>query len=265
MDFISATERKLGSDFLRDGYVIVPAEDQAGLDRIQEAIAAEAAAFLGTRTGEDATAFLNTIASSVSTDRLNDLRVTVISKLSAQPWVRPAYFQTAQHTLEALVGNELVMQRNLSLSVQLPNDDSSLLPLHSDAWSEDSPFEVVLWIPFVDCFATKSMFVLSPEASRRWAARMHEFSDVEKLYEAVEPEATWLEIPYGHVLVFTHTLMHGNRINREPTTRWSMNVRFKSLFSPYSDKRLGDFFAPISIRPVTRVGMHYQMPEGFRE
>ena len=59
--------------------------------------------------------------------------------------------------------------------------------------------------------------------------------------------------------------MHGNRINREPETRWSMNCRFKSLFSPYADKRLGEFFEPITIRPATRVGMNHALPGGFAE
>ena len=57
--------------------------------------------------------------------------------------------------------------------------------------------------------------------------------------------------------------MHGNRINTESQTRWSFNCRFKSLFSPYAEKRLGDFFEPITIRPATRFGMNYRLPEGF--
>ena len=34
-------------------------------------------------------------------------------------------------------------------------------PLHSDTWSGDSPFESVLWIPLVNCYNTKSMFILN--------------------------------------------------------------------------------------------------------
>ena len=75
----------------------------------------------------------------------------------------------------------------------------------------------------------------------------------------------WLEIPYGNVLLFSQNLMHGNRINQEPETRWSMNCRFKSLFSPYAEKRLGEFFEPITIRPATRLGMTYRLPGGFKE
>ena len=76
-------------------------------------------------------------------------------------------------------------------------------------------------------------------------------------------ELRFLDIPYGHVLLFTHTLMHGNRLNREKTARWSINVRFKGLFTPYSDKQLGDFFDPVSLRPATRIGMSYRLPSGF--
>ena len=65
-----------------------------------------------------------------------------------------------EESLFTLVGNELMMQKNINLSIQFPDDKSSLLPIHSDVWSGDSPFEINLWIPLVDCFKTKSMYIL---------------------------------------------------------------------------------------------------------
>ena len=58
-------------------------------------------------------------------------------------------------------------------------------------------------------------------------------------------------------------LMPPDRVNEEPGTRWSMNCRFKSIMSPYADKRFGEFFEPILLRPATRVGMQYKLPGGF--
>ncbi len=55
----------------------------------------------------------------------------------------------------------------------------------------------------------------------------------------------------------------GNRVNEESGTRWTMNCRFKSVMSPYADKRFGEFFEPISLRPATRIGMQYKLPGGF--
>jgi sporadic carbohydrate cluster 2OG-Fe(II) oxygenase len=265
VSFLSEQERRVADDFLRDGCIVAPAEDRAALDRIRDFIAAAAAAFLGEPLPTDPHAYLDAIGEHVDVERLNDLRLAIIDALAGADWFRAAYFATGRRLLEIVAGNELAMQRGVGFSVQLPGDASSLLPLHSDVWSEDSPFEVVLWIPLVDCYRTKSMFVLPPAADERWRPRMHEFAGggVDAFFSAVEPDLHWLEIPYGNVLVFTHTLMHGNRINAEPTARWSLNVRFKGLFTPYADKALGDFFAPITLRPASRIGMRYRLPGGF--
>jgi sporadic carbohydrate cluster 2OG-Fe(II) oxygenase len=265
--FTTPDDDRVAREFDDHGYVIAPAEDRSALDAVRALTARAAAAHLGLPEPADPGPFLDGIAGHVDLAGLNALRLAVIDALMGAPWFRAAYFACARALLERIAGNELAMQRSLGLSIQLPDDDSSLLPLHSDAWSEDSPFEVVLWIPLVDCFRTKSMFLLPPAADRRWRGRMAEFAeaDVEALYTAVEPELEWLEIPYGNVLVFTHTMMHGNRVNVEPATRWSINIRFKGLFTPYSDKQLGDFFDPITLRPASRVGLGYTLPPGFEE
>jgi len=265
MAFFHPDEARLCATFLERGYVIAPAEDRAALDRIRAFVAATAAAFLGLPEPGDPAPFLDGIGSHVDDARLNDLRLAVIDALLAAPWFRDAYFACGKRLLEVLVGNELAMQRGLGFSIQLPDDASSVLPLHSDVWSEDSPFEVVLWIPLVDVARTKSMFALPLDRDAVWRERLGAFAGrtVEDLFSAVEADVEFLEIPYGHVLCFTHTIMHGNRMNREPTARWSMNVRFKSLFTPYSDKKLGDFFTPITLRPTSRIGMHYRLPAGF--
>jgi hypothetical protein len=39
-----------------------------------------------------------------------------------------------------------------------------------------------------------------------------------------------------------------------------MNCRFKNLFSPYGDKKIGEFFTPITTRAITELGMDYQYP-----
>ena len=40
----------------------------------------------------------------------------------------------------------------------MPNDKDLLLDLHSDIYAGESPFQVVVWIPLVDVYSTKSMF-----------------------------------------------------------------------------------------------------------
>jgi sporadic carbohydrate cluster 2OG-Fe(II) oxygenase len=265
MAFFHPDEARLCATFLDRGYVIAPAQDRAALDRIRDLVAAIAAAFLGLPQPADPGPFLDGIAAHVDATRLNDLRLAIIDALTGAPWFRDAYFACGRSLLETLVGNELAMQRGLGFSIQLPGDESSVLPLHSDVWSEDSPFEVVLWIPLVDVARTKAMFALPLDRDAVWRERLGTFAGrtVEELFTAVKPDVEFLDMAYGDVLVFTHTIMHGNRLNLEPTARWSINVRFKSLFTPYSDKKLGDFFTPITLRPTSRIGMQYRLPNGF--
>ncbi len=265
--FLDADEAAANDAFLDRGHLIVPVEDAQGHQRLRGQVAALAAAHLDLAPPQDPGAFLDGIHARVDAAGLNDLRLAVINGVNALPWARETYYRLARGALERLVGNELAMQRRLNLSIQLPGDDSSLLPVHADVWNGDSPFEVVVWLPLVDCRDTKSMFLLPPPANAEVAARLGDFDGLgaEHLFADIEPHLVWIEIPFGHVLLFTQNLMHGNRVNREGATRWSLNCRFKSLFSPYADKRLGEFFEPITVRAATRLGMGYRLPGGFSE
>ena len=73
------------------------------------------------------------------------------------------YFNLARNDLYSLAGNELMMQKSINLSIQFPGDKTSLLPIHSDVWSGDSAYEINLWVPMVNCYKTKSMYILKPK------------------------------------------------------------------------------------------------------
>jgi sporadic carbohydrate cluster 2OG-Fe(II) oxygenase len=70
-----------------------------------------------------------------------------------------------------------------------------------------------------------------------------------------------LEVKYGEVVIFDQSLPHGNRVNEEDETRWSMNCRFKEVFTPYGDKKIGEFFEPITLRAASKRGMTYKLPK----
>jgi len=261
--FLTPEEQQLTNQFLQDGYVCLPVEDKILLDKIRDEVIRLSASFLELELPEDPNYFLNNVAESVSPAQLNALRLEIIGGLLAASWFRPAYFHLARRALEVLVGNELVMQRGIGVSLQLPNDESSLLNIHSDSWSGDSPFEVVLWLPLVDCYKTKSMYILPPNSAHKLHNNFSVMSGKsnKEILEALADDLIFLDVPYGHFLLFNHNLPHGNKVNEEIEARWSMNCRFKSVFSPYADKKLGEFFEPITLRAATRIGMSYKLPE----
>lgn len=231
-------DEQLMAEFLAKGIVKLPVENTAALEAIYKEIYIHEAA----------------------PDDLNTFRLERIQRLNSMRNIKDRYFSLAKHALETLVGNELVMQRNINLSIQLPGDDSSLLPIHCDTWSGDSPYEVVLWVPLVDCYDTKSMFFVDAAYDMGIQRNLKNYSNTEELWEAVKHRATFMDVKYGECLIFTQNIMHGNRVNETDETRWSMNCRFKSALTPYADKKLGEFFEPITIRPATRMGAKYVMP-----
>ena len=143
--------------FLNRGYLVEKVEDSKSLNYINNVIQKKIQKLLKTNK----TINLNHLHKIINEKNLNKIRLSLINHINSDKNFKDNYFNIAKKMLEEIVGNELAIQNNINLSIQLPNDESSLLPLHSDTWSGDSPFESVLWIPLVNCYNTKSMFILN--------------------------------------------------------------------------------------------------------
>lgn len=261
--FLTESENQLSREYSERGYVIRPAADEEALAWIREQFIALIRETLGLSAIADPEMLLNQIHQKVSVPELNAFRLQMIRGINAIAEFRAMYFRVARPYLETLVGNELSMQLRVNLSIQYPGDDSSLLPVHADTWSGDSPFEVVVWLPLVDCYGTKAMYLLPPQESESLSRefRARSGSSSEDLYQAIASDVKWLQVKYGEVLLFNQGLPHGNRVNDESETRWSMNCRFKGVFTPYGDKKIGEFFEPITLRAASRLGMKYSLPK----
>jgi len=268
--FLTEREERLGRELHEQGYLVRPVEDRGALDELRHQIVELACAFLGVPFPNDVEGFLNHVERIVPVDKLNELRLAVYHRMNGLAWLRPTYFSLARSLIESLVGNELAMQNRVNLSIQLPNDGSSPLDLHADSFGGETPFQVVEWLPLVDCHKTKSMFLVAPAKCRQIYADLPRYQGRGMnavLDDLAEGDLTWCEVRYGEVLVFSPNYLHGRTVNRESETRWSMDSRFTGLFTPYvgDEKKLGSYYLPITTRPVTRLGLDYQEPSGFSE
>lgn len=260
--FLTEEENLISERYLKNGYIIFPFKDTSHLLALKDKVWEWSKDYLNLENVKP-NDFFDKTQDFVSKSELNEFRVHLINKLSKDEQVRPLIYKLAKEYIDIIVGNELAMQRAPNLSIQLPKDDSSLLPLHSDVWSGNSPYEIVFWLPLVDCFKTKSMYALPIKESQRISNNFSKYSNLnaEELYKKIEADLDWFNVPFGHGVIFTHTLLHGNIVNQEESTRWTFNVRFKGLLTPYAAKELGESFLPISIKPSTRVGHDFVKPE----
>jgi sporadic carbohydrate cluster 2OG-Fe(II) oxygenase len=258
MNFLTKKEKTISNIFLKKGYYIGKIENFQSLKYISNLIKKSLKKNFNLHFKNQ----LNLIHHKIDCNNLNEFRIKIINFLNKDQKFRFHYFQLAKKCLFTLAGNELMMQKNINLSIQLPNDLSSLLPIHSDIWSGDSPYEINLWIPLVDCYKTKSMYILEQKYYSEFLKKIkkNKIKTSDDIYDLVKKKIKWLQVSYGEFLIFNQGLPHGNIVNAEKETRWSLNCRFKTLFSPYEDKKVGEFFIPITLRPMTEFGINYICP-----
>jgi len=258
-NFLTSEEKELSKLFVDNGYIINDVESNADLEKIREIVVISAAQFAGVSPPKpnDYDSFLNNIHNIISAKDINKLRICVLNSLEKLDWFRPSFFKLARNALSILVGSELAMQRRINISVQLPRDESSLLHIHADTWQGDSPFEVVLWLPLVNCYKTKSMYFLPQNKCPNQSRFLSNSNCINsnELYESVKKDLQWMKVQFGQFIIFNQSLPHGNIVNNENETRWSFNCRFKGVFTPYSDKKLGDFFEPITLKPISKLAI----------
>ena len=257
MSFLNKYEKIKINKFIKKGYLINRTENKKSLFYISNLVNKTASKILGTKKIN-----LNYIHRLVEKKHLNEFRLSVIKNINKDRNLRYHYFNVGKSNLYELVGNELMMQKNINLSIQFPNDETSLLPIHSDVWSGDSAFEINLWLPLVNCYRTKSMYILKENKYEILLKRIKKLKikSSQKIFESVKGYLKWIKIDYGNYLLFNQAVPHGNIVNSENETRWSMNCRFKSIFSPYEDKKIGEFFLPITTRAMTKIGINYKNP-----
>ena len=263
LNFASKTERKISKDFERKGYIIQNVPDIKSLENIKKILLNSINKKIKLKKKIEPNNLLDFFHNKINKKNLNSIRLDIIKDLNKNKKLKELYYLIAKPFLDILVGNELAMQTRINLSIQLPRDKSSLLPVHSDVWSGDSAFEIVVWLPLVDCYKTKSMYILNPSKLSKVNSIIYKSkkNSSEKLYQSIKKDINWINIKYGQVLLFNQTLPHGNRINNEKETRWSFNFRFKGIFTPYRDKKIGEFFEPITMKKISEIAMRYNLPK----
>ncbi len=259
VNFFAPDETALSDDFLLNGFVVCDAESLKILESIRQDVTQIATNWLTQNQLERKAFELSSSQDFVPNERLNDLRLTIFTEINKMTDIRQRYFWLARQSLTTLVGNELAMQNKVNMSIQQPNDESSVLPIHSDIWTGDSPFQVVLWVPLTDASKSNSMFLLPPDESREARQRVTagEFKSMDELESEYHSQMVTMAVPYGKVLIFNSNCLHGNVLNETKTVRWSINCRFTGLLTPFTnpERRLGTYYLPITTRAATKMGL----------
>ena len=117
----------------------------------------------------------------------------------------------------------------------------------------------------MDCSKSMCLYILKRD---KYLKKLEECSGLlrlssDELFEELSADLSWIDIKYGSILAFDQSLPHGYSLNEEGVSHWSLNCRFKGLHTPYWDKKLGEYFMPITVKNCTRLGINYQHPKNW--
>ena len=208
----------------------------------------------------------NYIHKKIAISKLNDFRIKVFEELNKNN-LHSLLYKMCEDEINFLCSRDLAVQKRINISFHLPNDKSSIIDLHSDTLSGQSPFELVQWIPLCDVDGSNSMYFFNSKKSEliNKNLKKYERKGFSKILDDYLKKDDYLELKYGQVLLFSPTNWHGNSINKTSKSRVSINLRYKPLFSPKhefisSEKGLGTFYKLLNLSEVSKIGMKYKLP-----
>ncbi|MAH99380.1 MAG: hypothetical protein CMA12_08630 [Euryarchaeota archaeon] len=190
---------------------------------------------------------LSNLHKYIKYNEVNDLRINLFKKINKSNWEKKLH-ELLGPDLIKIIGPDISIQTKLNLSILMPNDKTSLLPMHSDSWSADTPFQINSWIPLTNAYETNSMFLLNKNKSLKILNKISkQIIDKDKIIKKIPINKNdFVNLDFGEILIFNPTLLHGNLINKTNHTRVSLNIRFKSLFAPEPknnpDRRYGSYY-----------------------
>lgn len=253
----------MNSTFKQDGFEIIRSDDLSALNDFQRLIRDISYKLIGKKTNEVIIDDLNSLHKAFkSPEDANSFRLKLTSQLSNQIDVGSKVFELFRSKLEPLVGPDILVQKTPNLVFQ-PPEYPIPTELHRDA-PANSPYEVIVWLPFVDCFDTKSMYVLDREHSQLAAEHIKQNpNDKNGFDEILLAHAALMKVPFGSALIFWSGLFHGSIVNKEGESRLSLNIRYKNLFSPAGIKDQLRYFNILQTSQLTDLGLDFQHREQF--
>ena len=194
------------------------------------------------------------LVKNISDIDLNKKKVEDIKKISNNLELVDLIYQSFSKEINFYLGNDLLVQKTINLVIQTPKDQNPTIP-HRDA-PPNSFFELVIWIPLVDCNKTKSMYTIDLTSTHDGLKLLKkEPENWNKFLNYFKDKKEYPKVKFGEALFFLPYIYHGSDTNETNETRFSLNIRFKGLFTPSGRKFPLHFFRLYKISEFTKLAL----------
>jgi len=151
------------------------------------------------------------------------------------------------------------------LVIQRPGD-SSQTTVHRDS-PPNSLYEIVVWVPLTKTYKTKNMYILDKKQTSKIYKMINNSikkninvdNIMEDYFKFAFKKSKSFNLNFGEALIFWAPLVHCVEMNKEKSSRWSLNFRYKNTFSPYGTKGFIDYFQIANQSEVTKLAIEKKL------
>ncbi|MFN8634353.1 MAG: phytanoyl-CoA dioxygenase family protein [Chloroflexota bacterium] len=180
------------------------------------------------------------------------------------------------------LGPDLLVQVSPYLRMARPGKLQDNIGYHRDTFYGASPYELSVWIPYVDLPAESSLSVLSgshvrPESdfpvTQTQSAEVTKGSNLHKIGFPYAPKVmdpaplagiVAVPVKLGQALVFSLATVHGSTHNGGTTTRWSTDIRVANALAPIDLSARPEYYELLSSSAVSDGARAYEIAERKR-
>ena len=237
--------RQMSDELLGNGYTVLPLSSLHALNATRDALLGRLR-----RTLSDPSASFESYHETVRDQRVHE---SVLESLTDE--LRQG--RHTRHIIEAeleffrqFIGPDLCLQRLPYMRIARPLVAGDNVDYHRDTQYGRSPFELSVWIPFVDVAPEMALRILpgshvAPESD--YPTTQRERPDVPRgglrhqlgfpyapksMSSSIETQMQPVPVKYGQILLFSLSVVHGQRINTGPLTRFSCDSRVVNGLAP---------------------------------
>lgn len=212
------------------GFAVVEPSDLATLCEFRDGLISRT----GTKNLDD----LRQTISQLPNSEVNQMMVKLLSFTEASSLIAEAF----RTTVEALCGDQLLLQRRANVIMNLPGDKQRRQWPHYEMMSGISPTTFTLWMPLHDLDDDGGIFYVDDEESNSIMHEEHSKGLVNSPYilDLLGDRAP-SRLKYGQAIVFNPFVIHGNVAFASNLARIAVSIRFQSISDPIFQKNT-DFF-----------------------
>lgn len=250
-------------DFYKNGYFIYKIKNKKDLNFLKKKL------FLGSKSMvsekiQISNFFDNFYKIKLKEDNLNNFRMNLMKKINKEFFGAKIGYKIFSNLIDDIFGKDVVSQKNINLVIQNPND-SSQTTVHRDS-PPNSLYEIVVWVPLTKTYKTKNMYILNKKQTSKIYKMVNNSikknkkvdNIMESYFKFAFKKSKRFNLNFGEALVFWAPLVHCVETNKENSSRWSLNFRYKNTFSPYGTKKFIDYFNLANESVVTRLAVEKQ-------